>query len=115
MPSRSTPEGKVKARVDTILKRHNVWYFKPVSNGMGVHGIADYVCCVPGGKFLAIECKGEDSGQLTTLQEMQFIRIEAVSGLTFLATPSTVRDLDVMLTMLTDDALTIRTDDTEAE
>lgn len=115
MPSRSTPEGRVKARVDTILKRHNVWYFKPVSNGMGVHGIPDYICCVPPmGVLLAIECKANDGAVPTVLQSLQLGRIKIAGGTTFLATPSTVQDLDVLLTALTKSyALTICTDDTK--
>lgn len=42
-----TPEGKVKKMVDKYLAKATAWFFKPVSNGLGKHGIPDYICCVP--------------------------------------------------------------------
>lgn len=98
MPSNTTPEGRVKAQVDRILKRHNVWYFKPVSNGMGKHGIPDYICCIPPrGRMLAVECKGDSSLHPTALQQVQLDEISNHGGITFVATPDTVAALDVML------------------
>ena len=39
-----TPEGRIKVRIDALLKLHNAYYLKPVQNGMGApaldyHGI----------------------------------------------------------------------------
>lgn len=39
-----TPEGKVKAKIDVLLKQYGAYYLKPVQNGMGApaldyHGI----------------------------------------------------------------------------
>jgi len=42
-----TPEGKVKAGVKRWLKERGWWWFAPVSNGMGRHGIPDVICCQP--------------------------------------------------------------------
>lgn len=50
-----TPEGRVKARVDALLKKYGVYYFKPVQNGMGSPGL-DYHCCIKGAAFF-IEAK----------------------------------------------------------
>jgi Holliday junction resolvase len=100
MPS-NTPEGKIKATVDRILKRNAVWYFKPVSNGMGTHGIPDYIACVPpNGKLLAIECKGTAAGKPTELQQAQLDRISQHGGHTFVATPATVHHLEIIIAKL---------------
>lgn len=95
-----TPEGKIKAAVDKLLKRYGVWYFKPVSNGMGTHGIPDYIVCVAS-KFLAIECKGADNLQPTALQRNQLDRIGASGGVAFVATPGTLVKLEHLLMELT--------------
>lgn len=73
-----TPEGKVKAAVIAILKKEDVWYFIPVSNGMGQSGIPDIICCVSG-RFLAIECKA-GKNKPTALQTMQIERIRHAGG-----------------------------------
>ena len=66
----STPEGRVKAAIKKELDSRGFWragaagppaqcegwYYMPVSNGMGVHGIPDFICCWRG-NFLGIEAK----------------------------------------------------------
>lgn len=72
-----TPEGKVKAAVKTLLKSMDVWYYLPVSNGMGQHGIPDFICCVPNtGKFLAIETKAP--GRKGNVSPLQAAAIEGI-------------------------------------
>lgn len=64
-----TPEGRVKDAIKKELDSRGFWragaaqppavdgwYYMPVSNGMGVHGIPDFICCWKG-KFLGIEAK----------------------------------------------------------
>jgi len=51
-----TPEGRVKDAVKKLLKRHGIYFFMPMQNGMGVVGIPDIIACWDG-KFLAIETK----------------------------------------------------------
>lgn len=67
-----TPEGKVKLDIKKWLFDHGLiragstkehwpenprgWYYMPMQNGMGVHGIPDFICCVAG-KFISIEAK----------------------------------------------------------
>ena len=72
-----TPEGKVKAAVKTLLKSMDVWYYLPVSNGMGQHGIPDFICCVPpSGKFLAVETKAP--GRRSNVSPLQ---VRAIDGI----------------------------------
>jgi len=60
-----TPEGAVKEAVRKYLKSQNIWFFMPVSNGMGVVGIPDIICCW-NGRFLAIETKAPGKLNNTT-------------------------------------------------
>ena len=71
----ATPEGKVKTAIVKWLKARNIWYFMPVSNGMGRHGIPDVICCW-NGKFLAIECKAP--GKRANTSALQEREIEAI-------------------------------------
>ena len=70
-----TPEGRVKAKVKAYLKALGVWYFCPVSNGMGVHGIPDIICCY-NGRFIGIETKAP--GRIKNVSELQKAQIEAI-------------------------------------
>jgi hypothetical protein len=75
-----TPEGRVKAAIKKKLTAKGVWFFCPVSNGMGVHGVPDFVCCWKG-KFLGIEAKAPGKlNRLTELQKRQIRSICAAGG-----------------------------------
>lgn len=77
----STPEGRVKAAVKAFLKEHGVWFFMPVSNGMGVVGIPDFICCWQG-RFLAIETKAPGKrGNTTPNQKQKIAEIQRADGL----------------------------------
>jgi hypothetical protein len=67
-----TPEGKVKHAVKQELKRRDIWYFLPVSNGMGQVGIPDFICCMEG-IFLAIETKAPGKRGDTTANQDRVI------------------------------------------
>ena len=76
----STPEGKVKAACKAYLKARNVWFFMPVSNGMGSMGIPDILCCHQG-RFIAIECKAPGKRSNTSaLQDNQIMGIHQAGG-----------------------------------
>lgn len=93
----STPEGKVKDAVRRVLKKHGAWYFSPVSNGLGKHGIPDFVCCFEG-RFVGIECKARDGMEPTTLQTICHEDIKKANGTVFVVTPGLVDQLDRYLT-----------------
>lgn len=81
----ATPEGRVKAAIKTLLKDRGVWFYMPVSNGMGTMGIPDFVCCV-NGWFLGIEAKAPGKTHTTTaLQERQIALIHKAGGVAIVA------------------------------
>lgn len=40
-----TPEGKIKLQVKKLLDHPNIWYYMPVTNGMGAATV-DFLCVV---------------------------------------------------------------------
>ena len=75
----NTPEGKVKDAVKALLKERHAWYFMPVSNGMGVVGIPDIICCYRG-LFIAIEAKAPGKLHTTTPNQKRVISAINTSG-----------------------------------
>ena len=75
-----TREGRVKAKVDALLKKYGVYYLKPVQNGMGAPAV-DYHCIANGFGFV-IETKapGKD---LTSRQRATFAKVQAAGGWCF--------------------------------
>ena len=70
-----TPEKAVKDKVVAILKGEGVYYFFPATHGYGRSGVPDIVACVPGGMFLAIECKaGKNKPTALQVREIEHIR-----------------------------------------
>ena len=90
-----TPEGRVKKDIKKILDAAGVWYYCPVSNGMGRHGIPDFICCI-NGRFVAIEAKAAN-GKATTLQLGEFTKIKAAHGKAWLVFPDTIDVLRLMV------------------
>jgi len=96
----ATPESRVKARVKAILSEYGAWYFMPVSNGMGRHGIPDILACL-NGRFIAVECKA-GKGKTTALQDRELAHIEAAGGVALVVTddPATQDELRRNLEMI---------------
>ena len=91
--SKSTPEGAVKEMIKARLEAlgcisagkspkvdytHSGWYYMPVSNGMGVHGIPDFIGHYRG-EFFAIEAKAPGK-TASPLQEIQLHAIDRTGG-----------------------------------
>jgi len=92
--SKSTPEGAVKEMIKARLEAlgcipagksakvdhtHSGWYYMPVSNGMGVHGIPDFIGHYRG-EFFAIEAKAPGK-KPSALQEIQLHAIDRTGGI----------------------------------
>lgn len=73
-----TPEKRVKRKVVEVLKKHEVWYFFPASNGFGKSGIPDIIAIVDG-HFVGIEVKSA-TGKPTELQKICGKQIEEAGG-----------------------------------
>jgi hypothetical protein len=83
-------EADVKKKLKAELKNLPAfwWHFMPVSLGMGVHGVPDFVCCYRG-QFVAIETKrpgrrNEKSEGLSALQVKVRDQIHSAGGKYFL-------------------------------
>lgn len=76
----TTPEGKVKSKVNKLLEKYKVFKFMPVQMGMGKPGL-DYFCCYSG-KFFAIETKAEKK-DLTPRQKETADEIRKADGVVF--------------------------------
>ena len=104
-----TPEGRIKSateaylasidvvsagRAATITPQHKGWYYKPVSIGMGVHGIPDFLGHYQG-FFFTIETKvpGKDP---TPLQQHQIAAVNKTGAVAFVV--RCVEDLQYMET-----------------
>jgi hypothetical protein len=94
-----TPEAVTKNRVKKLLEAEGVYYFMPVSNGMGVMGIFDVVCCVHG-VFLGIECKATAKQKPTHLQTRNAHRAQAAGGIVFLVHAANIKDLEYTINQI---------------
>ena len=80
----TTPEGKIKSRLDKMLKAEGVWYYSPQAGPFGVAGIPDRVAIVAG-QFVGIECKADKTKKPTALQMKCMRDIEQAGGKCFVA------------------------------
>lgn len=78
----TTPEGRVKARLDKMLKAEGVWFYSPQAGPYGVSGIPDRVVVVVG-QFVGIECKPRKTKKPTALQAKCMGDIERAGGKCF--------------------------------
>lgn len=76
--SRKTPEGKVKAEIDTVLKRYPAYLVNPATWGMGESGHSDKLVCMFG-HFIAIEAKA-GRNRPTELQRGKLREVWAAGG-----------------------------------
>jgi hypothetical protein len=90
-----TPEGKVKKTVKDILKARDVWYFMPVSFGMGKAGIPDFLCLFRG-RFFAIETKAGNNLP-TRLQEKVIAELRRHGASVLVVNEENTGDVDALL------------------
>lgn len=84
----STPEGRIKAKIDTVLKANNVFYYCPVAGPYGTNGVPDRVAIV-NGQFVGIEAKSDASKSLSKLQEKMMEKILSAGGMYFVVCDDT--------------------------
>ncbi len=79
----TTPEGKIKSRLDKVFKKHKIWYFSPQSGPFGRSGIPDRLAIVKG-RIVGVEAKADRTKKPTALQDKCMREIEAAGGKCFL-------------------------------
>jgi hypothetical protein len=94
----ATPESKVKEKIKKILKANSIWYYMPVSMGMGQHGIPDFLCCL-NGRLFTIEAKA-GTNKPTALQEIQMSRLREAGAHTFVINEANIGELDLWITAM---------------
>lgn len=94
----ATPEAKVKAKIKLTLLNHGAYHVLPVSNGMGAHGIPDFLVCHCG-RFIGIEAKA-GTNRPTDLQISNLRRIDEAGGVALVINEDNVHELDGWLHVL---------------
>jgi hypothetical protein len=103
-----TPEARVKEKIKKLLKTHDVWHFLPVSNGLGKHGIPDFICCAPTtvtkemvgqkiGMFVGIEAKATEKHQPTERQAICLREIHQSNGAALVVNKDNIPMLEAFL------------------
>ena len=77
-----TPEGKIKQKIDKLLKRKGIWFFKPQAGPFGRSGVPDYIVCARGA-FIGIEAKANKTRKPTALQTRGMEMIVGTGGKCF--------------------------------
>ena len=80
----TTPEGRIKKKLDKMFKEEGIWYYSPQAGPFGAAGIPDRVAIVRG-LFLGVECKSDRTKKPTRLQERAMASIEDAGGKCFVA------------------------------
>lgn len=87
----STPESKVKRKVNKALKEIGAYYFYPATGGYGRSGVPDVVACYRG-RFFGIECKA-GGNKPTALQEKNLSEILETGGFSIVVNEDNVDNL----------------------
>lgn len=98
---KSTPEGKVKARVKRVLADLNAYYTMPLGTGFGNSGVPDFVVCYRG-KFIGIECKA-NGNKPTALQLKHLKDIQDCGGLALIVDETNINQLHEVLRSIDDE------------
>jgi Holliday junction resolvase len=83
----STPESKVKRKVNAILSALDCYFFYPMTGGYGRSGVPDIIGCYKG-LFFGIECKA-GKGKATALQCANIDEINRTEGHAFVVREDT--------------------------
>lgn len=93
-----TPEGKIKKKVQQVLKDRGAYYFTPVTGGFGRSGVPDIVACFHG-RFIGIECKAGNN-KPTALQLKNLDDIEKAGGVGLVINEANVDSLVGILKLI---------------
>jgi hypothetical protein len=79
----STPEGRIKNKLDTMLKKEKIWFFSPQAGPYGDSGVHDRIACVYG-LFVSIEAKADAKKKMTPKQILKATQVTKAGGVFFL-------------------------------
>ena len=83
----TTPEGKIKKRLDKVLKElakaGPLWVYSPQAGPFGKAGVPDRLV-LANGQLIGAECKANAYKKPTALQEREMEKIEAAGGICYL-------------------------------
>ena len=95
----TTPETKVKAKIDAILKPYrqsgHLWYNKTAGSMFGTNGAPDYLGCYLGHMF-AIEAKA-GKGKTTALQDAQIECLRQAGATVFVINETNLHVIEAYL------------------
>lgn len=94
-----TPEGKVKARVKSLLAKYSVYYTMPIGQTYGRSGVPDFLCCAEG-RFIGIETKA-GGNKPSLLQELEMGYINDAGGTTIVVDETGLEALEQILERFT--------------
>ena len=94
----ATPESRVKHLIRAMLDHHGAYRVMPVSNGMGAHGVPDFLVCLRG-RFIGIEAKA-GKGKPTALQLSNLRRIYEAGGTALVINENNLQHLDGWLSVI---------------
>ena len=94
----STPESRIKDMVKQLFILHDVYSVMPVSNGMGKHGVPDFMACAYG-RFVGIETKAGKKLP-TDLQMSNLRQIDKAGGIALVINEHNLQELDGVLHVL---------------
>jgi hypothetical protein len=91
----TTPEGAIKKSIKKWLDLSGAYWVAPVSNGMGRHGVPDFLVCFRG-KFIGIEAKA-GKGTTTALQDRELAAIVQAGGVALVVNENNLDELKEIL------------------
>ena len=77
--SRATPEGKVKAKITSILEAVGAVYSMPIGSAYGKAGVSDYIVLFRG-EYLEVEAKATARSRRTALQDRREVEVVGEGG-----------------------------------
>lgn len=86
----------VKRRIKTLLDKYGAHWFMPVQGQFARKGVSDFIVCLDGGRYLAIEAKSSH-GEATALQEQWIENVRKRGGLALVVGPDELPALEKIL------------------
>lgn len=90
-------ERVVKDRIKRVLDKFGAHWFMPAQGQFARKGVADFIVCLQGGRYMAIEAKAS-TGRPTALQARFLERVDTLGGIALVVGPDDIPALAAQLT-----------------